>query len=347
MVVVGLGQIGMGYDLYLAPEYVQSHARAFAQHPRFSLMAGVDPSASKRQAFELAYQCPAYADIDAGLHGHRPDLVAVAVPTRLHLETVSQLLSEVQPRMVLCEKPLAYNVPDARALVQICAARKVGLYVNYMRRSDPGALEILRRIVSGEIAGPLKGIAWYSKGFLHTGSHFVNLLESWLGPVQDGQVLDPGRLWDGVDPEPDVRVTFSRGTVMFLAAKEEMFSHYTVELIAPNGRLFYERGGEQITWQSAEPDPRLSGSTVLSGDPETVPSGMGRYQWNVVDQLAKAIDGKAANLCSGSEACVTLEAMDGILRKPAITNSSIGPDSTTGNAGGDNRKEARPGQGVP
>ena len=317
VVVVGLGQIGMGYDLHLDPnEHIYSHARAFTQHPRFCLMAGVDPDASRRQAFTQTYHCPAYEDIDSGLRDHNPDLVVVAVPTRLHLETVDHLLKDVRPRIVLCEKPLAYGLADARALIQICEAKGVSLYANYMRRSDPGSVEIARRVAVGEIGVPLKGVAWYSKGFLHTGSHFVNLLELWLGPIQAGQVVAPGRLWDGVDPEPDVRVTFARGTVMFLAAREEMFSHYTVELVAPNGRLRYEQGGDRLTWQAAGPDPFFRGSTVLSDEPESVSTGMDRYQWHVVDQLARVFDGKPAHLCSGTEAYITLESMHGILAGP-------------------------------
>lgn len=203
-------------------------------------------------------------------------------------------------------------------MVQACAREGTRLFVNYMRRSVPGVIEIKRRLEAGEIAGPVKGIAWYSKGFLHNGSHFLNLLEYWLGPIVTADVIDPGRLWDGIDPEPDVRVVFEQGTIVFLAAREEAFSHYTVELLATNGRLRYESGGGQMIWQPVLPDHRLQGYIRLSAETETIESGMDRYQLHVAEQLAAALNGKKAYLCEGIEALKTLESIKSIINRRPI-----------------------------
>lgn len=314
VVIVGLGQIGMGYDLHLDPNgHVYSHARAFSRHSNLQLIAGVDPEAQRRGDFEQVHQCPAYADIDVALRNHQPDLVVIAVPTPVHGKTLRQVLEHACPKAVLCEKPLSYDLEEARDMVRICAAKGISLYVNYMRRSDPGSIEIKRRLDAGEIETPLKGVVWYSKGFLHNGSHFFNLMEYWLGPMLTAEVLAPGRLWDGVDPEPDVRVAFTKGAIVFLAAWEEVYSHYTVELMAPNGRLRYERGGELISWQSVEADPNFSDYTVLAVEPRSIPSGMDRYQWHVAEQLAAALAGRSCSLCSGVQALQTLESMQTII----------------------------------
>jgi predicted dehydrogenase len=314
VVIVGLGQIGIGYDLHLDPgRHVYSHARAFKLHSNFQLMAGVDPEAKRRKDFEQAYQCPAYADIDAALRNHQPDLVVIAVPTPFHGKTLQQVLAQSCPKAVLCEKPLSYDMEEAREMVRACAAKGIGLYVNYMRRSDPGSIEIKRRIDTGEIGAPVKGVVWYSKGFLHNGSHFFNLMEYWLGPMLTAEVLAPGRLWDGVDPEPDVRVTFAKGTMVFLAAWEEAYSHYTVELLAPNGRLRYEQGGEVIHWQTVQSDPNFTDYTVLSAQSQSIASRMDRYQWHVAEQLAAALAGRNGHLCSGAQALATLESMQTII----------------------------------
>ena len=316
VMIVGLGQIGMGYDLHLDPfAHVYSHARAFGQHQSFHLIAGVDPEVQRRKNFEQTYQCPAYADVDTALSHHQPDIVVVAVPTRLHGETLQRILDQSHPKAVLCEKPLSYDIGAAQAIVQSCATRGISLYVNYMRRSDPGVVEIKRRLNTGEIGTPVKGVAWYSKGFLHNGSHLFNLLEYWLGPVVSAAVLDPGRLWDDTDPEPDVYVSFAHGTIVFLAAWEEAFSHYTIELLSPNGCLRYEQGGERIYWLPVVPDPHFQGYTALSAQSEPIASGMDRYQWHVTEQLAAALDGREPHLCSGAEALATIETMQRITEK--------------------------------
>lgn len=305
--VVGLGQIGMGYDLACDSDHVLTHARAFHEHSRFKLAAAADSEPERCRLFERTYGCTAYTDIAAALAKTRPDIVAIATPTQLHGEVLGLVLRHSEPRAILCEKPLSFDLGEARAMVDQCASRGCRLYCNYMRRSDPGAIEIRKRLEVGSIGSPVKGVAWYSKGLFNNGSHFFNLLQSWLGDVEGFHIVDSGRLWNGVDPEPDVMVTFSRGTMVFLAAKEENYSHYTIELVAANGRLRYEQGGKRIAWQAAQASSMPAGYTYLAPEEESVPTGMARYQWHVADQIAASLDGGNAEVCSGSEALKTIE----------------------------------------
>lgn len=311
--IIGLGQIGMGYDLKLDPaKVVYSHARAFSLHPVFGLLGAVDPSATQRSLFEQHYGQPAYADIESAQTAGAASIVVIASPTEKHSETLKMAL-DFKPKVILCEKPLAYDLAEARSMVEACESTGTKLFVNYMRRADPGAIEVKKRIDSASILAPIKGNAWYSKGFLHNGSHFFNLLEFWLGAFESANVLDTGRLWDNKDPEPDVQVVFERGKVVFQAAWEEAFSHYTIELLSPSGRLRYEQGGEYIAWQSVHTDPNFSSYKILQVTPEVIPNGMNRYQYNVADQLADVLADKPHNLCTGRQALATLEAMQQII----------------------------------
>lgn len=314
--IIGLGQIGMGYDLAIDPaKAVYSHARAFSLHPAFELLAAVDPSATQRALFERHYGQPAYSDTESALKAETASVVVIASPTVEHGRILSTVLSHIKPKAILCEKPLAYDLAEAYKMVEICESSGVKLFVNYMRRADPGAVEVKKRIEAGAIAMPIKGVAWYSKGFLHNGSHFFNLLEFWLGKFVKAKVLDAGRLWDNQDPEPDVQVEFERGKVVFQSAWEEAFSHYTIELLSPSGRLRYEQGGEYVAWQSTYSDPNFSGYNTLQAAPEMIANGMNRYQFNVADQLADALADKPHNLCTGRQALATLEAMQQIINQ--------------------------------
>lgn len=312
VLLIGLGQIGMGYDLHLDTSYVYSHARAFSLHTGFALIAGVDVNPISRQCFEERYHCPAYENVDEALKDHQPDVIVLAVPTLMHGEVLQQVLKHAAPRLILCEKPLSYSFHEAELIVQACAERNILLYVNYMRRSEPGVQEIKRRLDKGEISAPLKGVVWYSKGFLHNGSHFFNLMTYWLGEFVSSKLLTPGRRWGEHDQEPDVQVIFERGSVIFFAAWEEAFSHYTVELLSPSGRLRYENEGERITWEKTASDPSFQGYTVLS-DIEMIESGMKQYQWHVVCELLKALEDQGAHLCSGKDALYTLKTMQQVM----------------------------------
>ncbi|MGZ8221952.1 MAG: Gfo/Idh/MocA family protein [Methylobacter sp.] len=317
VLIVGLGQIGLGYDLHLDPAQVYSHARAFSRHPAFELVGGVDSSEQQCALLTAHYGCPAYGNLADALLRQAVDVLIIAAPTPLHGNIVQHALALSQPKLILCEKPLSYDIAEARTMVEHCREREVALYVNYMRRSDEAVIEVRRRLDSDQIAGPIKGICWYSKGFLNNGSHFFNLLEYWLGPMQQAHVIAPGRLWDGIDPEPDVQVTFRDGSVIFSAAREEVFSHYTIELLAANGRLRYEQGGRHVEWQAAVP-AALKGYAMLSTETEILASGMNRYQWHVTEQLAAALAGRRDHhLCSGEQALATLESMQTIIAQRA------------------------------
>ena len=314
--IIGLGEIGMGYDMTIdSSQSVRTHAKAYSMHPAFELAGAVDPVAAKRDIFKRHYGRPAYPDIASALQEQEIDVVAIASPTSHHSLVLKEVLAHSTPKVILCEKPLAYDLVEAREMVEACENAGVKLFVNYMRRADPGAIEIKERIESGKILAPIKGVVWYSKGFLHNGSHFFNLLEFWLGKFVKAKILDVGRLWDGQDPEPDVQVEFERGKVVFIAVWEESFSHYTIELLSPSGRLRYEQGGKSISWQSTYADPNLAGYEILQLIPEMIANGMSRYQWNVANQLANALADKPHTLSIGRQALSTLEAMHQIINQ--------------------------------
>lgn len=308
MLLVGLGQVGMGYDIDCADkDVVLTHARAFSTHPGFHLVGGVDPNSERRRLFAERYSAPAQADLAAALRATDPDVVVIATPTENHAETLRDVLTERRPKAVLCEKPLSYACEEASDMVRLSRDRDCALYVNYLRRAAPGAREVKRHLSDGRIAGPVKGVAWYTKGLLHSGSHLVNLLEFWLGPIAGFTVIEPGRRVGDADCEPDVRIAFAGGTITLLAAREEDYSLYEIDLVARNGRLRYAQGGGKVTWQPVIADPLVAGYAVLSEDGEDIPAGANTTQLQVADQLAAALNHSASDLCSGPDALSTIE----------------------------------------
>jgi len=312
--IIGLGQIGMGYDLDLDPgTFVYSHTRAFSAHQAFELSGAVDQFESQKLLFERRFKKPGFLNLSEALEKIKPEVIVVATPTSTHLTVLEKVLGQCRPKAILCEKPLAYEPLEAIRMVALCDKAGVELFVNYMRRADSGSLEVKKRIESCKISSPIKGVAWYSKGFLHNGSHLFNLLEFWLGAFKKGKILDAGHLLDNQDSEPDVQVEFERGKVVFLAAWEEAYSHCAIELLSPSGRLRYENGGGVIAWQPTHSDPHISGYKIIQEEPEMIANGMDRYQYHVADQLANALADRPYALCTGKQALATLEAMHKII----------------------------------
>jgi predicted dehydrogenase len=307
VLLVGLGQVSMGYDLHVrTDDVVLTHARAFSTHPAFRLVGGVDPQEDRRRLLEKHYGASAFADLEDGLAAN-PDVVVLATPTETHSELLQSVLRNAAPKAILCEKPLSYRCDEAVEMTTASVDRNCALYVNYMRRASPGVLEIKRRLGTGAIAGPIKGTAWYTKGLLNNGSHFVNLLEFWLGAIESFELIERGRAVGTVDCESDVRINFAGGSVTMFSAREENYSLHEIDLIAANGRLRYSQGGGSIVWQATVPDTLAEGYTVLADPGESIESGIEMAQWHVADQLAAALDGLPCNLCTAQEALRTLE----------------------------------------
>jgi predicted dehydrogenase len=315
-VIIGLGQIGMGYDFDLTGESaIYTHARAIALHPEFRLAGAVDVSPRERARFEECYGVPAFDQIELALRQLQPNVVVIATPSESHGAILGNVIRACRPKLILCEKPLANKLDEARGMVELCEMAGIELLVNYIRRTDPGVVEIKRRIDSGDINTPVKVNAWYSKGILNNGSHILNLLELWLGDVSSANIINPGRLWDDGDPEPDIKLKFDFGTVVMRAAWEEDFSHYGIELLSRSGRLRYDRGGEDIKWQGVYMDPQFKGHRIITDNPETIANGMKIYQWHVYDQISNYLAGAANTICTGQQALKTIETIDSIIKQ--------------------------------
>lgn len=305
----------MRYDFGLPEQdYALSHARAYSLHSDFSLLGAADPEPALRQQFTERYKTAAYASVAGLLAAGNADVIVIASPTDTHLAIVREVLQGSTPRLILCEKPLAYSESDATEMERLCRERDVLLFVNYIRRADPAVIEVKRRLDTAQIVAPFKAVVWYSKGLLHNGSHFLDLLAFWFGPVQHAALICAGENRGEQDAEPDFRLGFTHGSAIFCAAREENFSHYTVEIVAANGRLRYEQGGV-ISWQSAGQHPTLEHYRQLQKPGEEIANDMDHYQFNVASQISHALQGKIHTLCDGATGVANIRLLTSLLNE--------------------------------
>lgn len=314
--IVGLGQIGMGYDLEQdGSTYILTHARAISLHPSFKLVGAVDPVEELRGKFEKYYKCPAYKSIDKAMLDLEPQIIIVAVPTNMHLSVIENVLSFKSTKVILCEKPLSHDLNDANKIVYACQDKSVKLFVNYIRRSDPGVKKIKNRFDRDEIISPVEGVVWYSKGFLHNGSHFFNLLEYWLGQYEGATLINHNDSIERKDVDVNAKVYFSKGNINFIPLTEKNISYYSVEIYSSSGRLYWGQSDE-ILWQSAETKPSYNRHlNELSNMIEIIPTEMNKYQWNVFNELALALTDRTNVLCDGEVALETLESMYQVFKR--------------------------------
>lgn len=309
--LVGLGQIGCGYDadLHFVVDHPRSsaqtltHARALACHPGFELEAGVDPSPEACQRFTRLYGAPAYVDLAswrAACTHSSPDLVVIAVAPQLQLSVVQQLLQLTEPQILLLEKPVAIDLEQGRALQAACAMHpQMHVAVNYIRRWLPSVHAWQRRLQAGELGQFLHGQLTYGKGLLSNGSHFVNLAEGWLGPLTLGRVIDLGMPFLAFDREASLELLAADHGLAQLEVRSIGASGLRageLDLWFEGGRLCWPDHGRAIAfWPRCEPAPGDS-HCPLAADPELVPTGIGHYQLEVVEALHRHLRDPGASL---------------------------------------------------
>ncbi len=141
--VIGTGSIGT------------EHVRRLAHQIAGSRVAAVFDVAAERAA-EVAASAGATAHRQAGDVIADPDVEAVLIasPGSTHAGLVLDCLAAGKP--VLCEKPLAETAADALAVVRAEAAlgRRL-VQVGFMRRYDPGYLQLKSTVDSGAVGEPL------------------------------------------------------------------------------------------------------------------------------------------------------------------------------------------------
>jgi predicted dehydrogenase len=298
--LVGLGQIGTGYDADLSFVLDQprssartlTHARALACHQGFSLEAGIDPSPEARDRFNQIYNTPAYADLLSWLASSpdpSPDLVVIAVPPHQQPALVANLLDLTKPRLLLLEKPLAACLEQAKLLQAVCDSHpQMSVGVNYIRRWLPVVQAWRRRIQAGELGRFLHGHLTYGKGLLSNGSHFVNLAEAWLGPLVLGSRIDRGNSCLGFDCEASLELLaadHAHAPLQVRSIGAAGLRAGELDLWFEGGRICWPDHGRAISfWPRCQP---ACGDThaPLSPDPDLYSTGLDHYQLEVVEAL--------------------------------------------------------------
>jgi predicted dehydrogenase len=300
VVIIGLGNIGMLYDINLPKKKnILTHCNAFAQHPDFELIGGVETNSELRSSFEAEYQLPSSADLQSLIseNNFSPDVFVIATPTESHLSVINQIIVASNPIGILCEKPLAHDLEEAIEINRLCKDQNIKLFINFMRRADPAILNLKHRIHSEQIKAPYKLVAWYSKGLIHNGSHFIDLFNFLFGVPTSFKVVSPG-LKTGKDAEPDFLLEFNSATIFFSAVNADHFSCHKFELAAKNGHLTYQGHGD-IIWKAAEPENASYGNIPLSDQGEIIEGDMKKYQYNVSTMLSNALNNGNHELCDG------------------------------------------------
>lgn len=137
--VIGTGNIGT------------SHALSLHGDVSGATVVGVyDVDADRADAVAQEVQADVYPSAEDLIHAAEVDAVVIASPDDLHAEQALTCLAAGKP--MLLEKPLAPTVADARRVLdtEVTVGRRL-ITLGFMRRFDPGYVQLKEQITTGEV----------------------------------------------------------------------------------------------------------------------------------------------------------------------------------------------------
>jgi predicted dehydrogenase len=305
--LIGCGKIGSGFAADPRIKGVFTHAEAYTACPTTKLVAVADVSAAAVERcgarWGVARRDTNPLRMLAEVH---PEIVSVCSPDGTHHALIQTALRTPGVRAVLAEKPLAMTPNEAQELVAEAAERGIVLAVNYSRRFATGHADLRDAIRAGRLGRIQRVSGHYTKGTLHNGTHWFDLLRYLIGEVasvQGWNVLGEG----GDDPSLDARLCLADGPVATLAALDSReYSLFEMDIVGTAGRARLVDSGHWIEYAEAADSPYYSGyRTLIPG--ERVSGGLQDVTLRAVEDLVCCLETGGVPACSGQDGLRALE----------------------------------------
>lgn len=139
---LGVAIIGTGF-------WGRNHARVFNELPNTELVAVCDINREKVRSVAEKFEVEGY--VKSGKMLRREDIEAVSIctwSTKLAFEAIKALKAE---KHVFVEKPMSYNVRQAKRTVDLAEKSERHLMVGFIERFNPGVQRVKGAIEKGEI----------------------------------------------------------------------------------------------------------------------------------------------------------------------------------------------------
>jgi predicted dehydrogenase len=148
-----VGVIGLGMGRY--------HIKGWQEHPQVDVVALADPDAARLDKVGAEFGVPGrYASAEAMLAAEALDVVSVCTPNKFHKDlTLAALAAGCH---VLCEKPMAMNAAEGRAMLDAAHAAGKRLMINFSYRFSAAS-----RALKAQVDAGLFGDFYYGRSVWH------------------------------------------------------------------------------------------------------------------------------------------------------------------------------------
>lgn len=201
--VLKLALVGCGY--IAQAEHVPA---LLGLQPEISVVAAIDTVPERASAVAAPFRAQVFSSMKTALDAVHFDAVILCTPARSHVHLIAE--AAAAGKAILVEKPIAYNLHEARQAIATVDDKGVKCMVAYHRRYDNDCLHVKKLISDGAIGRVRAAVSScrlafppHYRSYSETGTpraergphdlpsdwltensiHHINLLRFWLGDV--------------------------------------------------------------------------------------------------------------------------------------------------------------------
>ena len=131
-----------------------------------------------------------YRDYEQMLAEQQPDVLSIATPQRWHAPHTILAATRYPPRAILCEKPMAGSLGEARAMLAACERNGVKLAIGHMMRWYTVHEQARALVADGAIGTPLTATVCLEEGgLMNNGTHVLSYMQYVLGDPDPAWVI--------------------------------------------------------------------------------------------------------------------------------------------------------------
>ena len=290
VIIVGMGNIGYFYDYNLNKRNIFTHFRAFKKSNYFDIVGCVEKNLKKKKFLKKKIK-NIHSNIDTLDDDLNPDLVVVACSTRSHLKMIYKLINKFKPKVILCEKPIDFNYIEIKKLHKFCKKKKINIFVNYLRRSNPLMKKIkleINKIKTTKVFGT------YTKNIIHNGFHHLDTLSYLFGKIIKIEKID--NLKKKKYPS-NIKIVFKKVNCYISEVSQKLDIH-NLYFFGKTGILNYLNSGQKVI---LEKKIQYKLNYFNKFDKKKINSLFKANQYHVVNELEKFFKKKKYSLSTISD----------------------------------------------
>jgi len=260
--IIGCGRIGSLLEEDPLRGKPCTHAGAFDALPQTKIVAGCDTNPDRLKRFGQRWQVnELFSDYKEMIRKVKPDIVSIATWTHLHSEMV-KVSARLGVQGIFCEKPIAINTLQGKAMVRACENKDVPLVINHERRWDPYYRQAKKLIEKGKI-GELRTIVGNSLSWIppklltsehgggplfHDGTHLTDLMLFFAGPpdwVSGFEKRSNGKKY--IEETAAATIRFKNGAIGFIeGGGARKYFNFELDIQGSEGRILIGNSGREL-----------------------------------------------------------------------------------------------------